>query len=205
MNCRQARPMFGAYWDDEITQAEREALDAHLSSCRACRERYDALARTLELVSGLPRVEASPDLAERVLARARRAERAPDRLPTPSVRWVPLAAAAALLVVSGVVAVRWNTTHRGATVDAPVAVQVAPSPVATSAVGNEATPVTPANGDAQIEEAQLVAGTVPDSLFDHSEDVEFILDPVTVRRGRAHPATHLAPPITRGEQATITF
>jgi len=203
MNCRQARRMFGAYWDDEVTQAEREALDAHLSTCRACRERYDALARTLELVSGLPRVESAPDLAERVLARARHAERAPDRLPHPSVRWVPLATAAALLIMSGVVAVRWRTSHPGTAGDAPVAVQVAPSPVVAPAAPSSG--ATTSNDDSQIEEAQLVAGAVPDSLFDHSEDVEFILDPVTVRRGRAHPATRLAPPIARGEQATITF
>lgn len=202
MNCRQSRRLFGAYWDDEITQAEREALDAHLSGCRSCRERYDALARTLELVSGLPRVEAAPDLAERVLARARHAGRTPDRLPSAGVRWVPLAAAAALMLVSGVAAVRWAALRSGPDpANAPVAVRVAPAP-------GEPTPATGATGAAgepRVEEATLVAGAVPDSLFDHSEDVEFILDPVTVRRGRAHPATRLAPPIVRGEQATITF
>ena len=29
MKCGQARRLFGAYWDDEITQAEREWLEAH--------------------------------------------------------------------------------------------------------------------------------------------------------------------------------
>jgi hypothetical protein len=82
-------------------------------------------------------------------------------------------------------------------------VQVAPSPAAapTGAASTHGT----APAETQIQEAQLVAGAVPDSVFDHSEDVEFILDPVTVHRGRAHPATKLAPPIARGEQATITF
>ena len=29
MKCSKARRWFGAYWDDEITQAERELLEAH--------------------------------------------------------------------------------------------------------------------------------------------------------------------------------
>jgi hypothetical protein len=45
--------------------------------------------------------------------------------------------------------------------------------------------------------------TVPDSLFDHGQDVEFILDPVTLRRGRAtvkNPTANV-----QAEQAVITF
>ena len=45
---------------------------------------------------------------------------------------------------------------------------------------------------------------VADSLFDHSEDVEFILDPVTLRKGRAHTVVRVQPQ-PRGEQAVITF
>lgn len=51
------------------------------------------------------------------------------------------------------------------------------------------------------------AGTavaVADSLFDHNEDIDFILDPGTVRRGHVRPG----PPRTtnvQGEHAVITF
>jgi hypothetical protein len=45
--------------------------------------------------------------------------------------------------------------------------------------------------------------SIPDSLFDHSEDVEFILDPVTLRRGRAT-VTRL-PAGVQGEKAVISF
>ena len=68
MNCRQARNLFSAYWDDEITQGEREWLESHFSSCAACRREYESLARTLEAVSDLPRVEVSGGFAERALA-----------------------------------------------------------------------------------------------------------------------------------------
>ncbi|MGH7742904.1 MAG: anti-sigma factor family protein, partial [Candidatus Eiseniibacteriota bacterium] len=72
MNCGRVRGLFGAYWDDEITQAEREWMDAHFATCNACREQYDAYARTLELVGSLPREEASAGFVDRVVARARR-------------------------------------------------------------------------------------------------------------------------------------
>ena len=45
--CDQARRLFGAYWDDEVTQAEREWLESHLGGCPACRQQYEQFARTL--------------------------------------------------------------------------------------------------------------------------------------------------------------
>jgi anti-sigma factor RsiW len=202
MKCRDARRLFGAYWDDELTQAEREWLESHFTACTECRESYNVLARSLELASGLPRVEPAPEFAERVLARVRRTAPAPDRLPVAAPRWIPVAAAAAMLVVAGVVVVPGGVRiatrmMRGANhtdrVTQPVAVNPAPAISSPSAPN-------------AVLEPQLVASEVfRDSVFDHSADVEFVLDPVTVRRGQAHPATRLAPPITRGEQATITF
>src|SRR5207249_510510 len=130
MTCAQVVRLFGAYWDDETTRAEREWVEAHLASCASCRHQYEAFTRTLELVGSLPRVEPAPDLLERVLSRARRATAAPD-----------------LVAASG-------------------------------------------------------AGVRTDSLFDHTEDVEFILDPVRLQRGRA---TVTKPPTIRGEKAVISF
>ena len=54
-----------------------------------------------------------------------------------------------------------------------------------------------------VAAADWAAG-VPDSLFDHRADVEFILDPVTLRKGRAHTVLHLDPNV-RGDKAVITF
>ena len=45
---------------------------------------------------------------------------------------------------------------------------------------------------------------IPDSLFDHSEDVELVLDPVKLRRERGRGYTPV-PTSVRGEQASITF
>jgi predicted anti-sigma-YlaC factor YlaD len=197
MKCRDARRLFGAYWDDELTQAEREWLESHFTGCTGCRESYEVLARSLELASGLPRVEPEPDFAERVLARVRRTESVPDRLPVATPRWAPALAVAAVVLVAAVFAIQFGGRNTTRQVTQAVAVNPAP---ATS------TPTPLAPGDAAVLEPQLVtAEEFSDSLFDHSADVEFVLDPVTVRRGQAHPATKLAPPITSGEQATITF
>jgi hypothetical protein len=48
----------------------------------------------------------------------------------------------------------------------------------------------------------MLAG-VPDSLFDHEDDVEFVLDPVTLQRGRASLSGR--PSGAKAEQAIITF
>lgn len=194
--CDHAQHMFGAYWDDEVTQAEREWLDAHLAGCPGCRSRYEQFARTLELAGSLARVETAADLPERALAAARRAEPAPDRIVVPSARpaWVPVAAAAGLLLI-------------GATFVLP---RLLPNGAAGSSI---------ANRDAKVVQPRLVASAEPsksepapaplradlsDSIFDHSEDVEFILDPVVLHRGRAQAVANL-PEGVQGEQTVISF
>ncbi len=94
MNHDRARRLFGACWDDELTQAEREWLDTHFVACPSCRAEYDRFTRTLEMTAALPRVESAPGLVDRVLARARRAAPAPDTLAEVPARWVPAALAA---------------------------------------------------------------------------------------------------------------
>jgi hypothetical protein len=189
MTCSRARRLFGACWDDEITQGEREWLDAHLNACTACRREYDALARTLEAVAALPREEAAPDLLERTLARARRASPAPDRLPETGRPWVAITGAAAAAVLVLTVVAPWTGWMTGGVPDTrlagPEAIESVPEPVAV------ARPVGTAPGARGLgpatEALPELAALPADSLFDHSEDVEFILDPVALRRGRAHP------------------
>ena len=202
MKCAQINRLFGAYWDDETTQAEREWVETHLASCAACRKQYEEFSRSLELIGSLPRVEPAPDLVERVLARARRAVPAPDRVPAASRRWIPVTAAVALLVVAGSLALPWlgTRTERGR---APViAGRVTPHESqlthATSSLPSQAAPSARAGGGLV---AQGGKGAT-DSLFDHSEDIEFILDPVRLQRGRA---TVTRAPAVQGEKAVLSF
>ena len=204
MNCRQSARQFSAYWDDEMTQAEREWLEAHFSACDDCRREYEQFARSLELLGSLPRAEAAPELAERVLARARRTTAAPDRLPVAGVPWVPVTAAAALLLLVGTLLLpmmgRTPRLTPGGVASGPLAVHepVLVQPVAGSPPGAEphavSTPET---------RALAAASVATDSLFDHSRDVEFILDPVLLRRGQASVATARTP--VAGERAVVSF
>jgi anti-sigma factor RsiW len=206
MTCGHARRLFGACWDDEITQAEREGLEAHFGACPRCRTEYDEYSRALELLDSLPRIEPAADLVERVIARSRRAAAEPDRVGAPRVAWVPVTAAAAVVAVALALVLPWigaRPVTRGrapsegwsARVEGPAPAQ----PVLRTA-GPAAGPGGTA-GTARVAPLEGPVAVVSDSLFDHSADVEFILDPMTLHRGR--PATVRTP--VQGEQATITF
>jgi integral membrane sensor domain MASE1 len=117
----------------------------------------------------------------------------PDRvvvtraLPT----WVPTAAAAAAVLVVGF-ALWPRLASLG---DLRPAREV---PVAEPRLMAVATaPAAPA-------EPALSVTTVSDTLFDHADDVEFILDPVVLHRGRAQTASSL-PDGVQGEQTVISF
>ncbi|HEY3215926.1 MAG TPA: anti-sigma factor [Candidatus Eisenbacteria bacterium] len=212
MNCCQSRGLFGAYWDDELTQAEREGLEAHFAGCPSCRGEYDELARTLELVGSLPRVEVAPGLDERALAKARRAVPVPDRIPVATSRWIPITATAALLAISGATVIQWTGTlaPRSAarqempSVQEPMLVEGSSrptEPVLRAAPGTSE-PVAVAGRGAADRQGQVA---LSDSLWEQGDDVEFILDAMTLRKGRAHPTSRLTPHRARGERAVITF
>ena len=200
MICDRARRLFGACWDDELTQAERDWLENHLASCPLCRTEYDEYSRALELTAALPRIEASPDLVERVLARARRATPAPDVVRETGPRWVPAAAAAAavtLAVVGAMLFLPRSPWHAPAS--------TGPAPIAAIHGGPaEATLVSvPGDKPSGHQGAASPAG-VGDGPFDPSKDVEFILDPVTLHRGRASVNAGGRRP-AEGDRAVITF
>jgi anti-sigma factor RsiW len=204
MKCAKGRRLFGSYWDDQTTQAEREWLESHFASCPACREEYEQFSRALEWAGSLPRVEAAPDLVDRVLARARRTSPVADRVPTRSNRWVPATAAAASLLVFGTLASPWLGVGLGPrlaakksanpTIQEPVLVTTR---VVLPSTMSRVTPPVPNATDAQPVAA------IPESLFNHGDDVEFVLDPVTLHRGRA--TVQRLPNGIQAERTAITF
>lgn len=201
MNCGKVRRWFGAYWDDEITQAEREWVDAHFASCERCRSEYETFARTLESLGSLPRHEVAPDFVERTLARARHATTAADRLQTPRRAWAPIAVAASLLLVAVPVLTPWIARAPQGPVarlavpqEAKLVVREAPPPVAPVQPVPASGSVATLHASSQDRVAALV-----DSLIDHSEDVDFVLDPVRVSRERT------AGRPVQGERAVINF
>ena len=70
-------------------------------------------------------------------------------------------------------------------------------------VGRAGAGATPPSRAAERTSAAVRAATVPDSVFNHGDDVEFILDPVTLRKGRPHTIRGTDAP--RGQRAMITF
>lgn len=188
MKCGHARKLFASYWDDETTQAEREWVEAHFLVCAECRREYEAYARAMELVASLPRQEAAPDLLERTLARARRATPARDDLPARGVAWVPMTAAAALLVLSTTLVLQW--VGPGALRETRVATSTSVAPTAEPVATEVPAPAEP-------------IAAVADSLFDPADDIEFVLDPVTLRRGRA--TVQRGNTDIHAEQAVISF
>ena len=198
--CDQGRRLFGAYWDDEVTQAEREWLEAHLADCTGCRQQYEQFARTLETVGSLSRAETASDLPERALAAARRAAAVPDRVAAVPSRplWVPITAAAGVLLVSAVTLLPMLSPKDGGRAGR---LAVAEKPVAEPRIVPSAS--SAAGPLASGTRAQATV-TLADSLFDRSDDVEFILDPVVLHRGRAQAVSHL-PAGVQGEQTVISF
>jgi hypothetical protein len=191
MNCNRARRLFGACWDDELTQAERDVFEGHLASCVSCRRGYDEFSAALELAASLPRVETSPDFVDRVLARSRRAVTAPDVMVAPAPRWVPaLATAAGAVLVVAVLLVGHNLLGRGpASSQAPQVVRIE----------GPREPRLVANPDAKPGPQRPAArpGT-DDALFDPDKNVEFVLGSVAVDGGRVKRDPE-------GQQPVITF
>jgi anti-sigma factor RsiW len=203
MKCREAKRLFGAYWDDDTTQAEREWLEAHFTSCSSCRAAYEEFSGVLELVSTLPRAEAAPNFAERTLARARRAVSAPDRIPATVVPWVPVTAAAALLIVAATLVSSWLDLGIGPRIRAraPESIVVRQPEAVQPLLTSLPEPAGATRTESRTAPSAVAIGS--DSLFDHTEDVEFILDPITLRRGSA--TVTRQPAGTEGRPAVISF
>ena len=206
MNCDRVRELFGSYWDDETTQAERERLEAHFASCAHCRLEYEEFSRALELTAALPRVEAAPDLLERVLARTRRTPAVPDRVLHARPRWQVVGAVAALALVAGAVFLPTLRPPRQSGEMARATLPTLREPVLVSRAATKALRSTEPLGANRAGTRASGDGLalLADSVFDHSEDVEFILDPVTVRHGHAHAVTS-APSGVRVERAVVSF
>jgi len=86
MNCRQARSLFSARLDGELTDREDHELTHHLQECaKGCRERWASFQTAVRLVRALPAVEPDSAFVGQVLDRVRAYEAgvARGRVPVP--------------------------------------------------------------------------------------------------------------------------
>ena len=67
MTCAEARALFSALVDDELSAAERAAADTHLAGCAECRRELDRFSRTVSMVHALPPERAPVGFVDRVI------------------------------------------------------------------------------------------------------------------------------------------
>lgn len=139
MTCHELDERLDDWLDGALAGAEREALEAHLASCAACREQAERLRQLLAHAAALPRSLTPPrDLWPEVALRIERA----SAWAGPLGSWRPLALAAAAAALVGLGALLWSGSR-------PAAVRSVAMPSATA----QARPVAQAG----IEDPVLAA------------------------------------------------
>jgi hypothetical protein len=63
MNCAHAKSLFSCYLDGAVTGKQMHALSQHLETCDGCRQEYDSLRQTQQLLAQVGRRKAPADLA----------------------------------------------------------------------------------------------------------------------------------------------
>jgi anti-sigma factor RsiW len=106
MDCEEARQSLDAYADRELEPAHQLEIERHLAECVLCRDAVERITKTnLAVRMNMPVYKAPPELKSRVQATLRKEDK-------PKFKWFaehrrPLAYAAALVVVSWVLASTW--------------------------------------------------------------------------------------------------
>ena len=63
MTCAHAKSLFSCYLDGAVTGKQMHAVSQHLETCGDCREEYDSLRQTQQLLAQVGRRKAPADLA----------------------------------------------------------------------------------------------------------------------------------------------
>ena len=83
--CEALAPLLSALIDDELADGERARVEAHLRSCRPCRDRVSEYRAIGRLVAGLTAAEPPPSLVRGF--RARLSAERPDDPERPGRDW----------------------------------------------------------------------------------------------------------------------
>jgi hypothetical protein len=71
MECHDVRKNLSAYLEGTVSPGDRELIDQHLASCRACSKVLYELNRTAEVLRHLKEVEPPPGMKQKIMARVR--------------------------------------------------------------------------------------------------------------------------------------
>jgi len=102
MDCHSVVSRLSAYQDNELTVAEREAIESHLSRCTSCNEQFLQLQQAWEALGSLPDLHVSPGFYRQIQRRLNDTRNAPVQVPTYGgwfQRLLPTSAVASLVAV----------------------------------------------------------------------------------------------------------
>lgn len=99
MTCEQGRELLSVYLDGEVAGADRQALEAHLEECSACRTRLHAMRALKHAIARLPSREAPPGAVRARIEAIRfgRHRTVVERI----VTWIVIAATVVLAALGG--------------------------------------------------------------------------------------------------------
>ena len=108
MNCRDFEELLSAYADGEISRAQREFIDEHLSGCTGCREILAQFRAAGYRLSSLKDIPESPDIRQTIMSKIKSSRGLSDKTKKGWLR--PAAAAAAIVAVIAILlaAQPWN-------------------------------------------------------------------------------------------------
>lgn len=169
MTCADARALFSALVDDELSAAERAATGAHLAGCADCRRELERFSRTVSMVHALPAERAPVGFVDRVMDAAHPVpwpRRLARRLFVPLRVKVPMEVAAILVVATTAVWVFQRTPElqQAARQEAPAT----PGPPAASSPRPRAVPSPPASPPAPPAASRDEAPQTPARLKDEA-------------------------------------
>ena len=74
--CQNIRKNLSAYQDGEVGTAEKDVIEAHLRSCKACANQHEALLKAYRMLKSLPAIEPTPEFSRQIMDRATRVQEA---------------------------------------------------------------------------------------------------------------------------------
>lgn len=80
MDCHACSESLTAFVDDELSAKEKEALETHLTQCRACRQEHESLLDSSQLLDQLSYLEMDPSIWRKIHSEI-------TRLPTDKPSW----------------------------------------------------------------------------------------------------------------------
>lgn len=102
MTCGDIRKKMHMFLDDELGQAPREEVGAHIAVCPSCRRHYKGLGLVVQKLSAAEWYKAPAGFTENLLEKMEREHVARRNWRVPVARWTGIAAAVAIVFSLGV-------------------------------------------------------------------------------------------------------